>query len=124
MDKPSSDFIAQADRRLREERERGTAKPRSSDTGRTPAERLLETALATIGQRRANYGPAQEHFRRTIGMVNALLAHKLKEPLTAADWATIMICDKMSRAQERPIEDNPVDAAGYAALWYECLKCE
>ena len=57
-------------------------------------------------------------------MVNSLLAHKLKEPLTTADWATIMICDKMSRAQERPIEDNPVDAAGYAALWYECLKCE
>lgn len=86
------------------------------------ADDLLRHAISILSERRANYGPPTEHFARTIGMVNAMLAHKLKEPLTIADWATMMMCDKMSRNQEKPITDNPVDVAGYAALWFECMK--
>lgn len=83
-------------------------------------EDLLETAKRTITERRTTYGPASEHFRRTVGAVNAIFAAKLREPLTVADWAQIMILDKLARHQERPKEDNQVDTAGYAACWAEC----
>jgi hypothetical protein len=86
----------------------------------TPGEKLLETAKATITQRRDTYGPATEHFKRTVGAINAIFANKLREPLTVADWAQVMILDKLSRHQERPHGDNLVDTAGYAACWAEC----
>lgn len=85
-------------------------------------EELLETAKATITERRITYGPATEHFRRTVGAVNAIFASKLREPLTEGDWAQIMILDKLSRHQEKPKADNQVDTAGYAACWAECPK--
>lgn len=83
-------------------------------------EELLETAKATITERRTTYGPASEHFARTVGAINAIFATKLREPLTVADWAQIMILDKLARHQERPKADNQVDTAGYAACWAEC----
>ena len=51
----------------------------------TPGEQLLETARATITERRNTYGPATEHFTRTVGAINAIFAGKLREPLTVAD---------------------------------------
>jgi hypothetical protein len=86
----------------------------------TAGDRLLDTAARTIKERRATYGPATEHFARTVGAINAILGHKLREPLTVADWAQIMILDKVARHQERPHHDNLVDCAGYAACWAEC----
>jgi hypothetical protein len=80
---------------------------------------VLDEVAGILRQRRENYGPAEEHFARTVGMVNAMLAHKLKQPLTPHDWAQIMICDKLSRHQEKPIWDNCVDAVGYSALMGE-----
>lgn len=85
-----------------------------------PGEQLLETAKTVTVERRTTYGPATEHFRRTVGAINAIFANKLREPLTEADWAQIMILDKLSRHQERPHGDNLVDTAGYAACWAEC----
>lgn len=86
----------------------------------TPGDQLLDTAARTIKQRRQTYGPSTEHFARTIGAINAIFADKLREPLTIADWAQIMILDKCARHQERPHHDNLVDTAGYAACWAEC----
>lgn len=87
----------------------------------TPAEHLLEAAIRITNDRRSNYGPPLEHFARTVGMVNALFAHKLREPLTVADWAAIMLCDKLARHQgTTPTIDTIVDLAGYAACMYEC----
>lgn len=83
-------------------------------------EELLETAKQTITERRATYGPASEHFKRTIGAINAIFAHKLREPFTEDDWPQIMILDKIARHQEQPKADNKVDTAGYAACWAEC----
>jgi hypothetical protein len=83
-------------------------------------ERLLDETARTIRQRRQTYGPAAEHFARTVGAINAIMGHKLREPLTVADWAQIMILDKLARHQERPHHDNLVDTAGYAACWAEC----
>lgn len=85
----------------------------------------LETALAAVRQRHGNYGPPGEHFARTVGLVNALLQTKLREPLTTADWAQIMICDKLARHQgPGRHDDNPVDIAGYAACLAEVDGCQ
>lgn len=86
----------------------------------TPGDQLLDTAARTIRQRRKTYGPAREHFARTVGAINAIFRHKLREPLTEEDWAQIMILDKLARHQEKPHHDNRIDTAGYAACWAEC----
>jgi hypothetical protein len=89
--------------------------------GTSPAEQLLEVAQATVRQRRATYGPPGEHFARTVAMVNGLLGDRLRSPLTAADWAQIMILDKLARHQgESKTADTTVDLAGYAACLAEC----
>lgn len=86
----------------------------------TAADRLLETARRTVGERRATYGPPGEHFSKTVAAVNAIFAEKLREPLTVADWAQIMILDKLARHQgANRSADTPVDLAGYAACLAE-----
>ena len=91
------------------------------DANPTTAEQLLATATATIKQRRGTYGPPREHFSRTVAAVNAIFAGKLREPLTEADWACIMILDKLARHQGAAKSiDTPVDLAGYAACLAEC----
>lgn len=86
----------------------------------TPAQNLLDQAGRVIAQRRATYGPPAEHFAKTVAAVNAIFAHKLREPLTVADWAQIMILDKLARHQGTSrSSDTPVDLAGYAACLAE-----
>jgi len=86
----------------------------------TIAEQLLEYATRTIRERRGTYGPPAEHFAKTVNAINAIFAHKLREPLTAADWAQIMILDKVARNQGTArTSDTPVDIAGYAACLAE-----
>jgi hypothetical protein len=81
----------------------------------TERERLLLDAAAAVRERGESYGDPQAHFARTVGAINAVLAHKLREPLTAADWGICMILDKCAREQHQPKRDNMTDAAGYAA---------
>lgn len=84
------------------------------------AEELLELASRTVRQRRSTYGPPAEHFAKTVAAVNAIFGHKLREPLTVADWAQIMILDKLARHQgASKSSDTPVDLAGYAACLAE-----
>jgi hypothetical protein len=86
----------------------------------TKAEQLLEEAQRTVRQRRGTYGPPAEHFAKTVAAVNAIFAHKLAEPLTLADWAQIMILDKLARHQgAAKSADTPIDLAGYAACLAE-----
>ena len=56
------------------------------DPGPPVAVQLLDTAKAAVLDRHRVYGPPQEHFARTVGMVNSLFASVLKRPLTTADW--------------------------------------
>lgn len=91
----------------------------------TPAEQLLELATRTIRQRRTTYGPPGEHFAKTVAAVNAIFGHKLLAPLTIADWAQIMILDKLARHQgAAKSADTPVDLAGYAACLAEVEAAE
>ena len=112
-------FLVHAVREIREQRmtETATVPPVATN----PAQRLLEEASRVIAQRRTTYGPPRGHFRRTVAAINAIFADKLREPLTEADWAQIMILDKLARHQgERRSDDTPIDLAGYAACLAEC----
>jgi len=85
------------------------------------AVQLLDAAKAAVLDRHRVYGPPQEHFQRTVGMVNSLFASVLRRPLTTSDWARIMLLDKLARdLGPRPHPDNAVDLAGYAACLAEC----
>lgn len=85
-----------------------------------PAEKLLLEALAVIRDRRPKYGGPLQHFRRTVGMINAAFADVLKRPLTEADWAIFMTLDKVARyCGPNKTADGPVDLAGYAACLAE-----
>lgn len=85
-----------------------------------PAERLLLDALDVIRDRRPKYGGPRDHFRRTVGMINAAFAEVLKRPLTEADWAVIMTLDKVARYMgPTKTADGPIDLAGYAACLAE-----
>jgi hypothetical protein len=94
-------------------RQRCYAAPADSDT--PPAEQVIKDALDAVRDRRRRYGPPGEHFARTVGMLNALFAHKLREPFTPRDWATIMQLDKLARDAHMPQHDNNVDSIGYTA---------
>ena len=91
----------------------------------TPAEQLCSRTAEVIRDRRPKYGGPQKHFARTVGMVNAAFSEVLKRPLTEADWATIMILDKIARFRgPNSTIDGPVDIAGYAACLYEVMDRE
>lgn len=99
----------------------GSVVPQPETAGPPAAVRLLDTARAAVIDRHAVYGPPQEHFSRTVGMVNALFAGVLRRPLTTSDWARIMLLDKLARdLGPKPHADNAVDLAGYAACLAEC----
>ncbi len=103
------------------------ATPASAEV--TPAERLLQTAIATIRDRRGTYGPPRDHFAITIGLLNAAFAERIRRRLAAGappfaldDWPIIMTLDKIARDTGGPRQsaDTPIDLAGYAATLAEC----
>lgn len=77
--------------------------------------KLLEEVARIVRERGDSYGRPGDHFGRTVGAINALFAHKIREPFTAADWAMFMVIDKIAREQHAPKRDNACDMAGYAA---------
>jgi hypothetical protein len=79
---------------------------------------LLEAQGLVHGDRNTAYGSPLSDYTRTAGMVSSMLAHKLKEPLSAEDLICVMICVKLSRQQNHQKRDNAVDGAGY----FECLQ--
>jgi len=83
---------------------------------------LLEAQEITHGARAQAYGHVIDDFSRTAAMVSALLAHKLKAPLTPNDITMMMCCVKLSRQANKPGRDNMVDLAGYAWCTQEILE--
>lgn len=89
-----------------------------------PTERvsvLTEAQGLVHGDRNAAYGNPLDDFSRTAGMVSAMLAHKLKEPLTAEEVGMFMVCVKLSRQVNAPKRDNCVDGAGYFETVQWCI---
>lgn len=87
----------------------------------TNAVALLETALAAVRERHGAYGPPREHFARTVGAINAIFGHKLREPFEPHDWPIIMALDKCAREQGSHKADNAVDIVGYMACRAEIM---
>lgn len=85
-------------------------------TQTTPAEQLLQSALEAVRDRRAKYGPPTSHFTITVNLVNAAFG----TTFTPADWAVIMVLDKIARHMgPNKTDDTPIDVAGYAACLAE-----
>lgn len=78
---------------------------------------LQEAHRITHTERNAAYGHPLDNFQHTAGLVNALLVHKLGEPLDAGDIVAILRMVKESRQMFTNKRDNLVDIAGYA--WVE-----
>lgn len=121
------DHILRGDRELRhftgDEIEPEATVIQQDESGPPVAVQLLDKARAAVLNRHGIYGPPQEHFGRTVGMVNSLFSAVLRRPLTTADWARIMLLDKLARDMgPQPHPDNPVDMAGYAACLAECMQ--
>lgn len=88
---------------------------------RTPAEETLWQSVEAVRDRHEKYGPPTEHFARTAAMVNAAFG----TTFSAADWALVMVLDKVAR-QRGPAatDDAAIDIAGYAACHQECRKAK
>jgi hypothetical protein len=86
----------------------------------TPAERTLHEAIAAVRDRHGKYGPPTEHFGRTASLVNAAFGTSF----TAADWALVMVLDKIARqlGTGQATDDAAIDICGYAACHQECRR--
>lgn len=81
-------------------------------------ESILDEAKRLTGcDRNQDYGHPADDFVKVVGAINALWAHKLREPLTIRDWPMMMVVVKLAREIHKPKRDNRVDGAGY----FECL---
>jgi hypothetical protein len=82
---------------------------------------LTEAQGLVHGDRNAAYGAPLDDFSRTAAMVSAMLAHKLKEPITAEELGLVMCCVKLSRQIHKAKRDNLTDLAGYAECVQWCI---
>jgi hypothetical protein len=124
------DWILQGERELHDEQPRQTgdgvmnapaARLYQEPEAQNAAERLLLDALAVIRDRRPKYGGPRQHFKKTVGMINAAFGSILTRPLTESDWALIMTLDKVARfLGPTKTSDQITDLAGYAACLAEC----
>lgn len=87
----------------------------------TVAEQTLQSALEAVRDRHGKYGPPNEHFARTASLVNAAFGTSF----TAADWALVMVLDKVARLRgPTPTTDGGVDIAGYGGCYEECRSTQ
>jgi hypothetical protein len=73
--------------------------------------------MVAVRDREASYGPPADHWRRTVGFANVILADKLKPgcSVTPEDWGLLMVGDKVARRLGPDGGmDQLVDIAGYA----------
>ena len=83
----------------------------------TVAEQTLQAALEAVRDRHTKYGPPNEHFSRTASLVNAAFGTSF----TAADWALVMVLDKVARLRgPTPTTDGGIDICGYGGCYEEC----
>ena len=95
----------------------GTSDEVSSQQPVTVAEQTLRGAIEAVRDRHTKYGPPREHFSRTAALVNAAFG----TTFTPADWALVMVLDKVARLRgPTPTTDGGIDIAGYGSCYEEC----
>lgn len=82
------------------------------DRRHEPKTVLTEANAIIHGERRDDYGPAEESLDRIAAMWSAIFG----KPVTRADVCLAMIVMKVAREVNRHKRDNLVDVCGYAAL--------
>ena len=89
-----------------------------------PAREVLETALELVtGDRASAHGSIQENQENIARLWNGYMYNKGE--LTASDVANMMELMKVARRKAGAFNmDDYVDAAGYAAVAYECAEAE
>lgn len=94
-----------------------------AETGAPFEENVAEEAQRLVyGDRRETYNNPLADFGRTAGIINAMMHHKLSEPLLPEDIALMMIAVKLSRLTNKPgHRDSLVDILGYG-LCYEWVR--
>lgn len=79
-----------------------------------PGEDHMAEANALVnGDRLLAYGPPTPAYQAMAQMWSGLLAHKLKEPLTAAEAVILLAGMKLCREARKHKRDNVVDTHGY-----------
>lgn len=94
----------------------------------TAAEALLRQAIDVVRERSGTYGPPAEHFKITVGLLNAAFAAKFarrleagEPPFDVTDWPVVMMLDKIARSMgPRGTPDTAIDLAGYASTIPAC----
>ena len=75
---------------------------------------LAEEAIDLVyGDRNADYGHPYDDYTRTAALWSALIGHEI----TADQAALMMVCVKLSREINKPMDDNIVDAHGYLLVY-------
>lgn len=84
----------------------------------------LEAYKIVYGRGEKEYGHPVKNFVHTARLLNAQFHDKLKQPLTPADVAYILIHVKMSRQNNMEKRDNMIDVCGYAETAQRVLDKE
>lgn len=71
---------------------------------------LAEAERLTSRDRSGSYGHPRDHWRITVGLINARFGTAFKPE----DWGVMMIFDKLARDAHTHKRDNIVDVCGYA----------
>jgi hypothetical protein len=93
--------------------EERTAREPNLAGGKPGEDHMAEANALVNGDRMAAYGSPKPAYDAQAQVWSGLLAHKLKEPLTAADVVLLLAGMKLVREARRHKRDNVVDMHGY-----------
>jgi hypothetical protein len=92
--------------------------------GKPGEDHMAEANGLVNGDRMAAYGSPKPAYEAMAQVWSGLLAHKLKEPLTAAEVVVLMTGMKLVRESRRHKRDNIVDTHGYMLVLAHVLEEE
>lgn len=92
------------------------------EVGKPGEDEMAEANALVNGDRLAAYGPPRPAYDAQAQVWSGLLAHKLKEPLTAEDVILLLTGMKLCREARKPKRDNRVDVHGYMLVLAHAIE--
>ena len=83
---------------------------------------MMEANGLVNGDRQSAYGPPLESYVAQAKVWSGMMAHKLKEDLTAEDVVLLLTAMKLRRQALVPKRDNIVDGHGYLLVLSHVLE--